>query len=93
MCAAKEDRELRQLSCQALFFHLLFFFIPFVFFLSFGGLLFLNLLVNALPILVAILTGVIALCVLYFIVPAVGILKALQEKPFNYPISSWFIKL
>jgi uncharacterized protein len=73
----KSDREMKSLSLQAMVFH-------FLIWLLVSISLLLSIVLIGIPFLIIfVLMGLI--------VPIIGIVRALQERPFRYPIvGSWF---
>ncbi|MGA9172642.1 MAG: DUF4870 domain-containing protein [Thermoactinomyces sp.] len=73
-----KDYEIRKLSMQALVFHI-------VMGVLIGFSIVFSFLLIGIPFL--IIFGLMAL-----IAPIIGIIRALNDEPFNYPIAKWFIR-
>jgi hypothetical protein len=73
-----KEHEIRKLSVQALFFHLL-----------------MGLLIGISYVFSFVLIGIPFLIIfglMALFAPIVGIIKALGDRPFNYPIVGWFVR-
>jgi uncharacterized protein len=73
-----KDYKIRKLSMQALVFHI-------VMGVLIGFSIVFSFLLIGIPFL--IIFGLMAL-----IAPIIGIIRALNDEPFNYPIAKWFIR-